>query len=622
MAIGDQRLLRLEKSSHSHISLLQPAKEMKHLTSRILTLLSLLACLNFLPDVLVAQPFSAVPMVFPSFSFTKLDWGDFDTDGDLDILIAGSNNTNYYGQTKLLRNDGLGFTAINTNLLGATYGDLDWGDYDNDGDLDIAIVGYTNNSLRISKIYRNNTGGFQDINAGLPGLFWASVKWGDMDNDGDLDLVMQGADSTQSTKVYRNDHGTFVDSQATLMGLSLGTIALGDYDADGDLDIFSAGVDWNNSTQICHSNLYRNDEGVFTRVLSQPIVNLRRCSAEWGDYDNDGDLDLALVGEHTDAIKYAKVYTNNNGNFSTIQNVGDPVSLGAISWGDYDNDGDPDLLSCGYTGSPLRASTKVLTNNSGFFVWDSTIVLDQVYSADARWGDFDKDDDLDIFLSGQSGNYHRTRLYRNDVPVQNTAPDVPIGLTGLSQGGNAIRFSWSAPLDAETPSPGLSYRLWIGTAMGAYDISSPTADTATGWRQVAAPGNLKGTAWTLRNVQIGQTYFAAVSAIDAGFKGSAFSPKISVTALVAADGSSTQPLLVSAGPNPTNGMITIQPQFELRNMGHYRLMRLTGQTMEGFSGEWNGKLSLDLSGLPSATYLLVLDAKELGNPTAIRIVKE
>ena len=237
-------------------------------------------------------------------------------------------------------------------------------------------------------------------------------------------------------------------------------------------------------------------------------------------------------------------------------------------------------------------------------------------------GDFDNDDDLDIFLSGQSGNYHRTRLYRNDVPVQNTAPDVPTGLTGVSQGGNAIRFSWSAPLDAETPSPGLSYRLWIGTAMGTYDISSPVADTATGWRQVAAPGNLKGTAWTLRNVQIGQTYFAAVSAIDAGFKGSAFSPKISVTALVAADGSLTQPLLVSAGPNPTNGMITIQPQFELRNMGHYRLMRLAGQTMEGFSGEWNGKLSLDLSGLPSATYLLVLDAKELGKPTAIRIVKE
>lgn len=158
--------------------------------------------------------------------------------------------------------------------------------------------------------------------------------------------------------------------------------------------------------------------------------------------------------------------------------------------------------------------------------------------------------------------------------------------------------------------------------MGAYDISSPMADTATGWRQIAAPGNLKGTAWTLRDVQIGQTYFAAVSAIDPGFKGSAFSPKISVTALVAAEESVSQPFLVTAGPNPTNGMITVQPQFQLRSKGHYRLMRLTGQSMEGFSGEWNWKLSFDLSELPAATYLLILDAKELGKSAAIRIVKE
>ncbi len=612
-----------ENNRIRHLSSLQSAKEMKYLTSRILTLLSLFACLNFLPDVLVAQPFNAVPIVFPAFSFAKLDWGDYDTDGDLDILIDGSNTTNYHGQTRLFRNDGSAFMEINTNLLGTTYGDLDWGDYDNDGDLDIAIVGVTGNYNPITKIYRNDTGVFQDINAGLPGLSWASVKWGDMDNDGDLDLVMQGVDSTRSTRIYRNDHGNFVDSQAALMGLSLGTIALGDYDADGDLDIFSAGIESSNGTQICHSNLYRNDEGVFTLVTSQPIENVRRCSAEWGDYDNDGDLDLALAGENSDAVKYSKVYTNNNnGNFSTIQNVGDPVNWGSISWGDYDNDGDPDLLSCGFTGSPLQSSTKVLTNNGGFFVWDSTIVLDPVYNADARWGDFDNDDDLDIMLSGQSGNYHRTRLYRNDGSAPNAAPDVPAGLNGVSQGGNAIRFSWIAPLDAETPSPGLSYRLWIGTSMGTYDISSPMADTATGWRQIAAPGNLKGTAWTLRDVQVGQTYFAAVSAVDAGFKGSAFSPKISVTVLVAAEESVSQPLLVTAGPNPTNGMITIQPQFELRSTGRYRLMRLTGQLMEGFSGEWNGKLSLDLRELPAATYLLVLDAKEWGKPAAIRIVKE
>ena len=71
-----------------------------------------------------------------------------------------------------------------------------WGDYDGDGDLDILLTGFNSSNLPISKIYENNInvgGTFTDIiNAGLEGVSFSSVAWGDYDGDGDLDILLTG----------------------------------------------------------------------------------------------------------------------------------------------------------------------------------------------------------------------------------------------------------------------------------------------------------------------------------------------------------------------------------------------------------------------------------------------
>ncbi len=83
-----------------------------------------------------------------------------------------------------------------------------WGDYDNDGDLDILLAGSTGSDSAISRIYRNDGGTFTDIEAGLPGVFSGSVAWGDYDNDGDLDLLLTTSGIGIGTSgLYRNDGG-------------------------------------------------------------------------------------------------------------------------------------------------------------------------------------------------------------------------------------------------------------------------------------------------------------------------------------------------------------------------------------------------------------------------------
>jgi uncharacterized repeat protein (TIGR01451 family) len=107
------------------------------------------------------------------------------------------------------RNDGGGsFSDISAGLPGVDDSAVAWGDYDNDGDLDILLTGRDSSNSPLSRIYRNDGGGsFSDISAGLPGVDNSAVTWGDYDNDGDLDILLTGAVNFRTTlsRVYRNE---------------------------------------------------------------------------------------------------------------------------------------------------------------------------------------------------------------------------------------------------------------------------------------------------------------------------------------------------------------------------------------------------------------------------------
>ena len=86
------------------------------------------------------------------FIFCSVDWGDYDNDGDLDILITGET---YSGEdSKIYKNNGDGTFTEQTgiSLTGVSYSSAAWGDYDNDGDLDIVLSGYARRLVRFSKI--------------------------------------------------------------------------------------------------------------------------------------------------------------------------------------------------------------------------------------------------------------------------------------------------------------------------------------------------------------------------------------------------------------------------------------------------------------------------------------
>jgi hypothetical protein len=197
-------------------------------------------------------------------------WTDYDADNDLDLMISkpGADNVIY-------RNDGGAFakvTGIDFLLESGT--DQNWADYDNDGDLDLYIAKWNgdNNSL-----YENLGGGNYSKVSGqsiVEDGEWATGScWGDFDNDGDLDMLVINDNSGEDRPdyFYINDgSGNFtslVDSEyVDLPGSFSCKVSAADYDRNGALDIYL--VNWYEGEPNC---LYKNNGNENSWILIKPV---------------------------------------------------------------------------------------------------------------------------------------------------------------------------------------------------------------------------------------------------------------------------------------------------------------------------------------------------------------
>ena len=279
-------------------------------------------------------------------------WGDYDGDGDLDLFVTGSINFTSGTTFKIYRNDNGSFTDINASLpsVNDQSGNVEWGDYDKDGDLDLLLMGEDDNSDPFTRVYRNDNGTFTNASVGLISLFFGRAVWGDYDGDDDLDILMTGSDNNfdSVTKVYRNNgNGTFTDIMATITTVQFGAAAWVDYDNDGDLDAFVSGyTDENFSAQT--AEIFKNTNGSFSDA-NVGLSFLEGGDVDFGDYDNDGDLDLLQTGTSNTGDIKTILYQNNGGSYTDVSNSAIPSDLrdingSSVEWGDYDSDGDLDIV--------------------------------------------------------------------------------------------------------------------------------------------------------------------------------------------------------------------------------------------------------------------------------------
>ncbi|MCG3154259.1 MAG: hypothetical protein DKINENOH_00853 [bacterium] len=498
-------------------------------------------------------------------------WGDYDNDGDLDILMTGRRDNNYYAM--IYRNNGNGaFTNINAGLAPVAYGNASWADYDNDGDLDILLAGW-DNTKDLLHVYKNiGNGSFAKLSQELIPVGYMDAEWGDLDNDGELDIVVSGLENNTTPVVYlyvntRNDSFTF-------MRLSLatpvydGSVTVGDTDNDGDMDLLLTGQ---RESKI-FTLLYRNDGNLQFLLVNSSLRGVYSSGslARFGDYDGDGDLDIALMGNDMSGNFYTMIYRNlGNNSFAEVNAGLANQKDGNLSWGDYDNDGDLDLLVSGFDGRNDNVRLYRNDGNNRF-----TRVNDGFVEATGpcQWGDYDNDGDLDILLIGWDGNgtAHFAKIYRNENTSANSKPAAPTNLRSLFV--NGVLTVWcDAATDRETPAQGLTYNLRVGVSPGGQEIMAGNAN-GTGWRMIPAWGNVQhNKSWVLRGLDPNLRIHWAVQAVDGCFAGSPWAVAEASTAVDEHPaGVSLQYSLQQNYPNPFNPMTRIE--FTLPEPAHVRLL--------------------------------------------------
>jgi hypothetical protein len=350
-------------------------------------------------------------------------WGDYDDDGYLDMIVGnGIGDAN-----ALYRNNGDGtFTRITTNLIATTIGDTDgvvWGDYDNDGHLDLFAANWQIPSF----LFRNDGhGNFTRVSAAEIALAAADSNgcgWGDYDNDGFLDLVIANGsvqNAQQNEHLYRNNgDGGFtriLTGPVPNSGAINGVPAWGDYDNDGKLDLaMSAGGPGATSVMF----LFHNEGGGnFSTVTKFPTLGPGEGGVEWGDYDNDGDLDL--LGGRWDPPAVI-VYRNDGGGvFTRLLVASFNARPQGASWGDYDNDGWLDFfIYTGFVPGQTVAGSDLLFHNNGdgtfTRITEGEIVNTVGLASGAAWGDYDNDGFLDLYVAnGNDPAQEPNFLYHND----------------------------------------------------------------------------------------------------------------------------------------------------------------------------------------------------------------
>ncbi|MEO8237353.1 MAG: FG-GAP-like repeat-containing protein [Flavobacterium sp.] len=350
---------------------------------------------------------------------------DYNKDGLLDIFVTGvdfGSNGDFSHAIFYKNNGDKTFTESTIkNIPRAIYGDCSWGDFDNNGTLDLIYSGTTSGFAEhnITKVYKNINNGceFVEIPTSIPAIYNGTVEWVDINNDGLLDVFYQGLNKNgeYDSGVFKNNgNETFTKIEDTSFyiingaraNLQYNSAKWADFDGDGLKDIITA-----SSTKTEREfAIYKNLGNFKFEKINFNLPQLSYVSMDVGDVNNDGLTDFVFTGspkfDLMSGDRGTKLYFYiNKGNMifnNSFTMNNDGAFLSKIKLGDFDNDGFPDLINYG-SGLSYR-NTKFYLNNKNDTFTEINKSFPDCYSGGIDFGDYDNDNDLDVLYYGRIEN--------------------------------------------------------------------------------------------------------------------------------------------------------------------------------------------------------------------------
>ena len=378
--------------------------------SSIIVLVTLVAALGCVGDTRPPEPVRFAPVqpeLFGDGGTLTDAWADFDGDGDPDRFVGFDG-----APGRLYRNDLLdGFTDVAATVgldVSRSVRTTAWGDYDADGDPDL-LLGFAGDAP-VTALYRSDEdAGFTEV-SGDVGLrleegSTRQASWIDFDEDGDLDLFLAMRDRANHLFENRGAEG-FADV-AEELGVADARRSVGAvwFDVgDGRLDLLVA-----NMNGDANALLLQGLDG-FEELDSEAVRSGGRALGDDSegsvrpcvvDYDADGDFDLSFANYGPNGL----IERSDDGGWADVADavgLANPSRYDTCTWGDFDHDGTMDLYVNGMVGGGTHYRDWLLRREGGDAFVDVTPpeLLALNASHGANWVDFDLDGDLDLALAG------------------------------------------------------------------------------------------------------------------------------------------------------------------------------------------------------------------------------
>jgi sugar lactone lactonase YvrE len=478
------------------------------------------------------KDFSLLETNITSGEAFKIENFDFDNDNQLDIVVLDRSKN-----IKLFKNNGNGSFVHHLDLdntdFSARLRDINISDYDNDGDLDLLIVGQPASNQFSSNLFLNDgSGNFTkqtgiEINSPSTPYY---MKTGDLDNDGSPEVVLaMNVNSTNKTYIYKvTSNLQFIKSDSILIGEQIGgsweasfsNLQLVDYNNDANADILA---------QSRNRTFLLKNEGnlVFSDVSSFNFPGGSYGGIDVGDIDNDGDIDFLISNEDN-----TSKLISNDGN-DVFSEISTPFQSEYLSYGDkrffdFNNDGQIDILISDYYNNAYLKIFKNIGNTTFEEVLNNG--LNDIAESTIQLMDFTNNGTLDILIGGYSENDfdgYVIKQYQNNTENSNTKPSVPNQFSVdvvENDSSNSVTFNWSGMSDDLSGENGLTYNLYLRNVDGDSVIVRPFSNLENGTLTKTSHGNTgKNRSWAIHNLYAG-AYEWAVQAIDPNFMTSEFSP--------------------------------------------------------------------------------------------------
>ncbi|MFP8893363.1 T9SS type A sorting domain-containing protein [Chryseobacterium sp. EZn1] len=550
---------------------------------------------SMLPVSIMAQNFTEIQTGMNNFYYSAADIADIDNNGTLDIVLNGAIDTDGDGNVDSTYNEvyqNNGTTLLPFAGLGADVthlGDIKFIDYNNDGLMDIVSTGLSYMDVVNYKQYRfKNTGTGFIKEAELPGKIYGSLEVFDFNHDGKPDYALNGTQYAHgggfgnSLDYYKNTGTGFDLTENWIDGTQSGSFKVVDLNNDNLLDLVIIGSDINGDAV---SKVYMNQAGVLTPI--QDLAPVAVGKIDFADFNADGFQDIVVIGRDINDDAYSAVLMNDGTGALTpnIIQAGD-ISDVALSVGDLNNDGYYDFIISGNENYNAVVKTYIYdVSNHKFNEGTLNGITALGGPGLVQLFDFNNDHHPDILLGGfdwsASDLPSLTKVFKNNAAEANAKPTAPTQLN-LTKNGNRFNFTWSGASDDKTPMSALRYEISVGTTQGAHDIAKYVVTTPS---------------WFLELDQAVQNVYWSVKSIDAA---KVYSDASAQSVLRTAEIKSEKQLVIY--PNPVSDKVYIKGE----KVSEVEMYSMDGRKL---NISINGDQSIDVAHLPKGIYVLKLKIK-------------